>query len=69
MAPHQDTQTHPRPIIGEDGPSDSALLVPCARAAPLGAIRPRGVRRLCVSSCLSYVAELPFFLPSAYAKP
>ena len=25
MAPHQDTQTHSRPIMGEDGPSDSAL--------------------------------------------
>ena len=23
--PHQDTQTHSRPLMGEDGPSDSAL--------------------------------------------
>jgi hypothetical protein len=25
MAPHQDPQTRSRPIMGEDGPSDSAL--------------------------------------------
>jgi hypothetical protein len=24
MAPHQDTQPHSRPTLGEDGPSDSA---------------------------------------------
>jgi hypothetical protein len=63
IAPHQDTQTRSRLIIGEDGPSDSALtaarggrlravqpltatrravlLGTCARAVPLGAIRPR----------------------------
>jgi hypothetical protein len=63
MPPPQDTQTRSRLLIGQNGPSDSALaaargwrlfaaqpltgtrraalLGTCARAAPLGAIRPR----------------------------